>query len=66
VLKQWKKKGILLNHNGTINVLATTGPAVFSAAIKSYIHEPQDAAASTIFKRYVNEKEYRKRLNRLA
>lgn len=66
VLKQWKKKGIPLNKDGTINVLAATGPVIFSAAIKSYINEPRDMAASKIVKRYTHDKEYRKRLNRLG
>lgn len=66
VLNKWKKKGIALYSDGTINVLATTGPAIFSSAIKKYIDEPQDVAAFKILKKYVKDKEYRKRLNRLG
>jgi len=66
VLKQWQKKGILLNSDSTINVLDTTGPSIFSSAIKSYINERPDAAAFKILEKYVKDKDYRKRLNRLG
>jgi mannosyltransferase OCH1-like enzyme len=66
VLNQWKQRGFIPNQNGTINVLATTGPIVFSRAIKSYIGEPVNMAASQILKRYIKDKDYRKRINRLG
>jgi len=65
VMRQWKKKGILRNSDGTINVLGTTGPAIFSSAIKSYIGEP-DVPAFKILKKYVKDKDYRRRLNGLG
>lgn len=66
VLKQWKKKGIPRNQDGTINVIDTTGPAIFSSAIKRYLKEPQDMAASKIVKKYFEDKDYRKKINRLG
>ena len=66
VLKRWKKKGLAINKDGTIDVLSTTGPAVFSAALKSYIHEPQDMATHKILEQYNIDKTYRKRLNQLG
>jgi hypothetical protein len=66
VLKQWQKRGIALKRDGTIDVLATTGPRVFTRAIQSYIGEPHDLAAYKIVKKYFEDKEYQKRLNRLG
>ncbi len=66
VLKQWKKKGIQTNKDGTINVLATTGPALFSEALKSYIQESKTMGAAKILKNYFKDKKYRKRLNDLG
>jgi hypothetical protein len=66
VLNQWKQRGLILNSDGKINVLATTGPIIFSQAINSYIGEPVGMAALKITKKYSKEKEYRKRLNRLG
>ncbi|MES2273435.1 MAG: glycosyltransferase [Chlamydiota bacterium] len=66
VLNQWKQKGIVFGLDGKINVLATTGPVIFSEAIKSYIGESLDTGASTILKKYTLDKTYRERLNRLG
>lgn len=67
VLNQWKqRKGFAIGSDGKINVLATTGPIVFSNAIKSYIGEPLDTRASIILKKYTLDKTYRDRLNRLG
>lgn len=67
VLNQWKqRKGLAISPDGKINVLATTGPIIFSEAIKSYIGESLDTGASTILKKYTLDKTYRERLNRLG
>jgi mannosyltransferase OCH1-like enzyme len=67
VLNQWKqRKGLAYSEDGKIDVLATTGPIIFSQAIKSYIGEPLDMPASAIVKKYTQDKTYRERLNRLG
>lgn len=66
VLNQWKESGLILREDGTINVLATTGPIIFSQAINIYIGEPLDMPALKITKKYARDKEYRKHLNRLG
>ncbi len=66
VLNQWKQRGVLLNADSTINVLATTGPTILSQALNIYIGEPRDMAAHKITRKYASDKEYRKRLNRLG
>lgn len=66
LLKQWKKRGLLQNSDGTIDVLGSTGPAIFSDAIKKYIDEPKDLPACKISKEYFHNKDYRKRLQRLG
>ncbi len=65
VLKQWKKKGIIIKE-GLIDVIASTGPKIFTSAIKSYLKESHDMSASKILKKYMEEKEYRKKLNQLG
>ena len=67
VLKEWKqRKGLVFNSNGTIAVLETTGPIIFSEAMNSYLGEPLKVHASTILKKYTQDKTYRERLNRLG
>lgn len=66
ILRKWKQQGIPLNSDGSINVLSATGPAIFSDAIKSYIKESQDLPAFKILKKYLKDKDYRKRLNQLG
>lgn len=66
VLKKWKKGGIPLNDDGTINVLAATGPDIFTSAIRSYLDEPHEVSASKIVKKYLNDKKYRKQLHQLG
>jgi alpha 1,6-mannosyltransferase len=66
VLDQWKQRGLILSPDGTINVLATTGPTIFSQALNSYLGEPLDTAALKITKKYAQDKEYQKHLNRLG
>lgn len=67
LLKTWKKrKGFPKNSDGTINVLAATGPAIFTAAIKNYLNEPQNLSACKIAKKYAKNKQYRARLNKLG
>lgn len=67
VVNQWKqRKGLAISPDAKINVLATTGPIIFSDAIKSYIGESLDTGASTILKKYTLDKTYRERLHRLG
>jgi inositol phosphorylceramide mannosyltransferase catalytic subunit len=67
VLQTWKKRGgFPKNSDGTINVMASTGPAIFTAAIKSYLNEPSKLKACKIVKKYVKNKQYRDRLNSLG
>jgi alpha 1,6-mannosyltransferase len=66
LLSQWRQRGILRNSEGTIDVLRTTGPIVFSEAIKLYIGEKKQSSAQKIVKRYYRDKEYRKKLNQMG
>ncbi len=66
VLNQWKQKGLVISPDGDIDVLATTGPIVFSNALKRYLGESTDTGASTIVKKYTRDKAYRERLHRLG
>lgn len=67
VLNQWKQeKGLIMSPDGKIDVLKSTGPIVFSEAIKRYIGESIDTGASDILKRYTQDRAYRERLNGLG
>jgi mannosyltransferase OCH1-like enzyme len=67
VLERWRqRKGFAMSRDGKINVLATTGPIIFSDAIKRYIGEPSRMEASTILKKYNSDEAYREKLNRLG
>lgn len=67
VLNQWKQRnGIAMSQDGKINVLATTGPIIFSDALKNYLREPLDVGAATILKKYTSDEAYRGRLNQLG
>lgn len=63
VLKKWKKGGLPRNDDGKIDVLAATGPGIFTSAIRSYLEESHKTGASKIVKQYFNDKKYRKHLN---
>ncbi len=66
VLSQWQKQGLLIDTDGKINVLNTTGPKIFTRAIKSYLGESPDVGACDILKKYERDAQYRKRLNVLG
>lgn len=66
VLKKWKKEGFPKNKDRTLNVLAATGPAIFTSALISYLGEPNDMNAYKIEKKYRKNADYRKRLNNLG
>jgi len=66
VLQKWKKNGgFPKKKDGSIRVLHATGPAIFTSAIKRYLDEP-DLTAHDIAKKYVHNKRYRDRLNKLG
>lgn len=67
IFNEWRnRKGLLLSSDGKIDVLATTGPIIFSHAIKAYLGESLDTAACTMLKKYNSDKGYREHLNRLG
>ncbi|MBF8262938.1 MAG: initiation-specific alpha-1,6-mannosyltransferase-like [Parachlamydiales bacterium] len=64
ILDAWKKRGgFPRNSDGSINVLDSTGPGIFSFAIKSYLNESTSRKARKMGKEYVKNKAYRAKLN---
>ncbi len=63
IVEKWKEKGINPAKNF---VCATTGPGIWSEAIKDYLGEERKTTAESIYNLYIKDANYRKKINDLG
>ena len=63
ILEKWKNQGFSYQEDGTIDVLNTTGPKIFSEAIKKYLKASSTTPAAKLRKIYDKNQRYQKDVN---
>jgi inositol phosphorylceramide mannosyltransferase catalytic subunit len=64
VVQNWKTKGIDLDNPHFVH--QTTGPTIWTSGIASYLGEPLNTPAIDIYEKYLSDKDYRKKCNKLG